>query len=358
MPVGLQESPFTRLRCAAMIALCTGFAILVGCDKLQMPQMAQPAANPVVPANTGVPAAMPTQPVKSIDPPAPPAKASAQEIVAAFLEKASKPGGVNDKDLIDVTELTEGLDSVTELRLSGAGITDAGIIRLNRFPKLVNLDLSASGVTEVGIAVLKDLPDLRTLGLGYSMIGDTAMKQVGALNELTELNLAKTAVSDLGVAELGKLNKLEVLDISEAAGITGTFFQNLKTNKKLRVLRAHHTVIRPEAIQFLVNCPIEELNLEATPMNDLAMVSINKLDTLKILNLGHCGITDDGIRKMVVMKDLETVSFRNNAGISSFLFNKLMRSKKLKSIDVSGTRIKEADVAKLNKILPECQIRF
>ncbi len=356
MPERNHEFPSSRLRSAAATALCLGIAILVGCDKLQIPQVGQPAAAPVVPAGGSPPTTTPASGIAAVDPPAPPATASAKDIVAAFLEKANKPGGVADQDLIAVTELTEGLDVVTELKLSGAGVTDVGVARLPKFPKLSTLDLSTTQITGPGIVVLKELPELRKLGLGHTLIDDKAMENVGELKGLQELNLSRTAVTDRGMAELGKLDDLEALDISESITITGTFFQNLKSNKKLKVLRAHHTILRGDAMKFLANCPIEELNLEATAMTDVGMLTIGKMNKLQILNLGHCNITDEGIKKMVVMKDLETVSFRNNNAVSNLLFAKLMKCKKLKYVDVTGTRINAADVAKLAKLLPECQV--
>lgn len=358
MPEVIQSNPRQGLRSVVALALCLEIASLVGCDKIQIPDLGQQPAAAPAPGVAGSPApqadtnpapAPVAQPVQS-------AKPAAKEVVAAFLEKASRPGAVNDQDVIAVTELTEGLDEVKELRLSGAGITDVAAACLSKFPNLTLLDLSGSQITNAAVPVIKLLPDLKVLGLGYTPVDDKGMVVVGEIKDLKELYLANTRVTDFGLSQLGNLEHLEVLDISQAGGITGSSFKQLKSSKSLRVIRAHHSGLRGEFMKFLSACPIEELNLEATGMSDEGMLTIGKMEKMQKLNLAFCNITDFGVKKMVVMKDLDTISVRNNAAISNLLFTKLMKSKKLKYVDATGTRISPTDAAKLMKLIPECRV--
>lgn len=346
-------------RSAVLVLLClVGGLVVAGCDKIQIPQMGQqPAATATTPAAGVAPAAQAAPDSTSV-----PANAAVQTgtpdpkaVVAAFLDKASKPGQIEDQDLLKVTELTSGLEEVKELRLTGDKITDAGVARLSKFPKLANLDLSTTRVTNDGIAVIKDMPELRSLGLGYTAIDDRSMGLVGQQTGLTELNLAKTSVTDFGLGELGDLENLEVLDIS-STGITGAGFDKFKKNKHLRVLRAQHSAIQNEALKYLTNCPIEELNLDVTGISDPGFIYVARMSKMQRLSVEFCGVSDLSINKMVVMKDLESISFRNNARVSSLLFNKLVKCKNLKSVNAAGTMITATDAAKLMKLLPGCKV--
>lgn len=359
MPAQRQNFVCCGSRTAVAVYLSMAFALVIaGCDKIQIPQMGQqPAAAPTTPVAGAAPAAQaaPNSTSATVDGPVQTGKPDPKAVVAAFLDKASKTGQIEDQDLLTVTELTEGLEEVKELRLAGDKITDAGVARLSKFPKLANLDLSTTRVTNDGIAVIKDMPELRSLGLAFTEINDKSMGLVGQQTGLKELNLAKTGVTDFGLSELGDLDNLEVLDIS-STGITGAGFEKFKKNKKLRVLRAQHSAIQNEALKYLTQCPIEELNLDVTGISDPGFIYVARMSKMKRLSVEFCGVSDLSVNKMVVMKDLETVSFRNNARVSSLLFNKLVKCKNLKSVNAAGTMITATDAAKLMKLLPNCKV--
>lgn len=358
MPQQRQNLLCCSSRPAVSVILGAALMVLVGCDKIQIPQMGQqPAAAPTTPAPGAAPAAQvaPNAPAAGVDGIAQTAKPDPKAVVAAFLEKANTLGAIEDQDLLKVTELTEGLEDVKELKLAGDKITDAGVARLSKFPKLANLDLSTTRVTNDGIAVIKDMPELRSLGLGHTAIDDRSMGLIGQQIALKELVLSKTSVSDFGLAQLADLENLEVLDISDTR-MTGSGFEKFRKNKHLRVLRCQHSAIQNEAYKYLANCPIEELNADVTGLNDTGFIFIAKMSKMQRLSAEFCGVTDLSVNKMVVMKDLESVSFRNNSGISAVLFNKLVKCKKLKSVNAVGTRINGTDVAKLAKLLPGCKV--
>lgn len=338
-------------RCMIFGAFCTAMLLLTGCDKIQIPQIGNEPAAPTVPA--GGPGTTPNTPTPSA--PATPAseapKATPKEIVAAFLEKARQTGGVGDKDLIEVTQLTEGLDVVTELRLTGAQVTNAGVATLSKFPKLSKVDLTSTLVNDDGLGVIRDMPELRSLDLSKTTVGDKGLDVVGDRVELQELVMTQTPITDDGLKQLSKLHQLEVLDLSETK-FSGLGLEHLRSNKKLRVFRAHHSTLNPEAMKFLMGCPIEELNLDAAGINDVGMQFIGKMTKLKKLNLAFCFVTNNGVAKMGYMKDLEAISVRNNPGISNLLFEKIKKCKKLKTVDIVGSGITVADAELLEKMIP------
>ena len=343
-------------RLAGPTILITAIVLLAaGCDKIQIPEVGQQAAPPpAAAASVPVQAAPPVAPVEPIRAAPPDPKA----VVTAFIKK-SKTDILLDRDLEEVTsaEGAEGFDEVQELNLGGAGITDLGVARLSKFPKLTKLELASSGVTNVGLEVIKDLPELRTLGLSRTKADDRIMATIASHPGIKELNISGTAVTDFGLNELEKLDDLEVLDISSTS-ITGSGFERFRGHKNLRAVIAQRSSLQNEALKFLINCPIEVLEIDLSGVTDLGMVHVGKMKKLKKLSMGFSNITDFGIHKLGVMKDLEWVNARNCAGISRLLFQKLMPSKNLKFVCVIGTAISATDCATLKKLKPGCQIDF
>ena len=340
-------------RLASPVALFALMGLLAaGCDKIQIPQMgdAQQAAPPA-------PVAAPPAPIAPVEMPiAEPAKPDHKAAVEAFLTKA-KTTGLTDADLLAITELegVEGLDQVSELRLSGVEITDAGVSRLGKFNKLARLDMSSSKVTNNGIQVIKDLPELESLKLTQTSADDRIMPVIAAHPGIKELVLSSTSLTDFGLNELEKMQELESLDIS-STGINGIGFEHFKGSKKFKSLIARKTGFQGEALKFLVNCPMEVLELDETAITDKSMKYVGRMKNLKRLSIGFTGITDYGINQLGVMKDLEYVNVRNDAKISNLLFKKLMTCKNLKYVCTNGTMISNADCAKLMKLIPGVEI--
>ena len=350
------EAVLARLA-SSLVLVLLGW-ISVGCDKVQLPQVGQqPAAAAGAAAGGATPADV-APAVQAPNPaalPAVDAKPDAKAIVAAFLQKVATPGEIEDADLIKVTQVTEGLEQIQELNLAGSKVTDVGAATLSKFPKLVKVRLSGAPVTNAGIKVVNDMPELRVLSLGHTRVDDQGMATLAAHKGLRELVINNISLTDLGLKELENLDELEVLDISGTM-IRGEGFIRFKGHKHLRVLHAQHTPLHNDALKYLANCPIEDLNVDVTSLSDVAMLSIGKMNKMQRLSMEFCSVTDAGINKMGLMKDLESISLRNNSGVSNLLFAKLQKCKNLKQVNVIGTRITASDVAKLVKLIPGVKV--
>lgn len=347
-----------RLTTWTLLSLLTG-VLTTGCDKIQIPevvQQAQPAPQPSAAASPP-PGNAPVQPAPATTP-MPAAPVDHKTVVAAFVKK-SKTQNLTDRDLIEVTEggAPGDFDEVKELRLAGAEITDAGAARLSKFSKLTTLEMGTTGVTNVGIEVVKDLPELTSLGLSHTRADDRIMSTIASNPSIKELRLAQTPITDFGLNELEKLKNLESLDINHTS-INGSGFEGFRGHKNLKTLIAHHSAIQNESLKFLVNCPIEVLELDQSGISDPGMVFIGRMKKLKKLSISFSSIGDAGVHKLGVMKDLEYVNVRNDPGISKLLFQKLMPCKNLKYVNVNGTLISATDCAKLRQLKPGCEVVF
>ncbi len=359
----------TNHHCTHPIALPTILIALLsllaaGCDKIQIPEVGQQAAPvaPPAPTTAGGPVAGQAAPVAQAPTPvpaAPAAKPDSKAVVDAFLAKA-KSSPLTDIDLMQITDIEglEHLEDVQELNLLGAGVTNTGVARLTKFPKLAKLDLSTGGVTNEGLKVIKDLPELRSLSLNHVLaVDDLTMSTIAANPGIKELYLDSTHITDVGLNELEKLENLEVLNISSTS-ITGAGFERFKGHKHLRSVIAQRSQLKDDALKYLLGSPIEVLEIDMSGVTDMGMVHIGKMKNLKRLSMGFSNISDFGIRKLGVMKNLEYVNARNCGGISNLLFEKLKTCKNLKYVCVTGTGVTPAACVIMKKLIPGCEIAY
>lgn len=341
---------------AVGLILAFGGLMLGGCDKVQIPGIGGPAAAPAAPAPVAASPAPAAQPAPQQPTLAPPTtmelpKKDGKTAVKSFLEKAKGVGNIEDADLLTVSEVTEGLEAVEKLELPGAKVTDKGIAVLSKFPRLTSVNITSTQVTNEGIKVFASMPLLEELALSGTKVTDVGVASISDHPSLKSVRLANTAITDESLAMLDKMANLEVLDISYTP-VTGAGFEKFRGNKKLRVLYAQHSGIQPGAFKFLKGAPIEDLNVDVTGTNDLAMLSIGTFKKLKNLKMEFCGgITDFGMAKLTGLKDLETLSVRNVESLTSRSLLPLKSCKKLKSLNIVGTRIPQSEAMGFRKII-------
>lgn len=113
---------------------------------------------------------------------------------------------LEDVDMADLAQL----DSLRELELGSAPLTDAALEPLRALQHLEHLGISCEAITEVGLAHLQHLPALRSLRL-WSLEGEAAFKAVAELPALESLDLCNAPVSDAGLAHLRRAPRLRHL---------------------------------------------------------------------------------------------------------------------------------------------------
>ena len=125
---------------------------------------------------------------------------------------------------------------VTELVLSGAQMTDAGLQPLLAMTNLRRLEMRMlRGVTAEGAAAISGLEKLKHLDLWQTKIGDEGLKHLQGLKNLETLDLTETGISDAGLASLSGLGKLKKLNIGWNR-ISDEGLKHLSGLTRLRVL--------------------------------------------------------------------------------------------------------------------------
>ena len=177
------------------------------------------------------------------------------------------------------------LKGVTQLRLAGASLTDAGFAHLENLAALEELTLeNVSGVTAAGVAHLTKLPKLRTLTV-FNAPGAGPLAGLTGAPALTKLTTI--GVDAKALAVVGRLPKLRALAV-QGVPVNSEELAALAPTSKLTLLE-----IRPA---------------QGKPITDAGARAIAQVKTLKTLYLAEAKLTDAGVAALGTMPNLELLS--------------------------------------------------
>lgn len=186
---------------------------------------------------------------------------------------------VTDDLLRDICELLD----LRELNLSGAEVTDGGLVHLKNLKKLEKLNLSGTGITDDGLSQLTDLTHLRVLALASTLVGDSGLMYLNSLEKLEDLDISATRVTDAGLKQMSSSSQLRSLTIR--SGMTDAGLAAVK--------------------KFLL---LEKLNVSRSKITDAGLINLAELETLRELNLWGCRkVTDAGVEKLSGLEELQTL---------------------------------------------------
>jgi Leucine-rich repeat (LRR) protein len=227
-----------------------------------------------------------------------------------------------------------GLTSLEELRLDGNNrIGDAALASLKDLTNLRDLYFHGARITDAGIASIARLTALETLTLGNSQVGDGAMATIANFTKLQTLDLQHTNITDVGMARLKGLTSLRWIALI-GTNVTSRGFANLAEMTAMTNVYANGTQI-----------------------DDGALDSMRRMSGLKTLYVPNTGITEAGLlRALPGFPELEWLSI-NALPATDNIIPTLLGLKKLKFIEMNGTRItaageaqlKAAGIARVNK---------
>jgi hypothetical protein len=225
--------------------------------------------------------------------------------------------------------------------------------QVNRFPTLESLNCSCANVSDLDVARLAALRNLRTLDLSLTQvswaipssltglnIGGTLLHDrttdliVEKLPQLRALGVNDTPITDAGLEDMVPMS-LETLDL----GMTGVTDAGLKHLGRMKELEA--------------------LMLYSTAVTDRGVGELAGLARLRHLNL-HVkgGIGREGLTVVCRMKELESVLVKLDAGVAEEALMGLAALPKLRKLHVTKPDLDAAQVARLQKAMPACEITW
>ena len=170
------------------------------------------------------------------------------------------------------------------------------------------------------------------------------------------LSVAGTRISDAGMKQISGMEKLTGLNVELCRDVTDRGFSHLGRSKKLSVLIAPGTSISRAGLEQLVSAPrLTALNLEVCDgVTDDCCESVGRMTGLRALVLKKTGfetdpITDDGLRQLSGLRNLELLSLYGNAVTNDGL-KQLSPMSSLSDLDLSLLPITDDAVAHLAKL--------
>ena len=165
---------------------------------------------------------------------------------------------------------------ITDLSLEGTAVSDKGLAKLGRLPKLEWLNLFQTGVGDEGLWALSKIRSLKMLPIGGTKVTDAGLKHAGAMLQLEYLGLRGNAVGDKGVAFLAGLENLKGLHLGETeVGDAGV--KHLSGMKRLEKLWLHDTKIGDGAVPALLELKgLKELHLQNTGITEAAAAGLRE----------------------------------------------------------------------------------
>jgi len=264
---------------------------------------------------------------------------------------------------------------VVAVNLRGSWINDAEMLQLTELPDLERLDLSHTRISDEGMLRLKSAPKIRDLNLYYSeWITDQGMTAIRNWKHLKRLNLRGTRISDGTLEIVSRMPGLEALDIAHTQ-FTENGLDHLITlinlkelamggggrrgNTGLAVLRMLPTLTHLDlsgARPTPPDMPNRAGAGQGIPEESLRAMA--ELKDLRVLKLGHSGISGPGLRILSTLEKVEKLGLEGCRRMDDNAIDGLVNWKSLKYLDLQDTQITAAGVEALRKARPDLTILY
>jgi hypothetical protein len=229
---------------------------------------------------------------------------------------------INDRDL-DMLWPMQGL----EVFVANDRITDTGLARLGRHPRLVELGLAGSQVTDRGLAFLHNYSGLQ------------------------RLDLSGTRVTDAGMVSLARL---PLKQLALGAGITQQGIQALAGMKTLEQLDISQTHVGDEGYSIIMAWPCLHTLFAGRPLTDKGLERLSHVGSLRRLDLTGAHITDKGVQALGHLKDLEELALSQTA-VGDAAIEAVVSLKALRFLEVSDTQVTDVGLQRLAS-MPSLQV--
>ena len=173
-----------------------------------------------------------------------------------------------------ILEYLKALDTMEEVWLQFARITDEFMLLLNRFSNITRLHLDQTKILDQGMSALRKMPQLEELNLASTRITDNGLFNISSLSNLTSLKLQECSnITDYGLESLTELRNVRKLNLIGLKRITDRTTQQIKHMTKLNDL-------------LLLNCPL---------LSDKGMEDLSEISSITRLAIGSNKISKHGL---------------------------------------------------------------
>lgn len=237
---------------------------------------------------------------------------------------------IDDKGLQYLETVNDS--SVTRLDVSDTFITDASMKYIGHFP-LVFLDLTRTEITDAGLREIGErCGELQNLRIGNTKVTAKGLHHLIQLKELETLVLHNDNLGDDAMTPLAQCKNLEKIDFEANKRITDSGLAKITTPK------------------------LKYLNIGDTAVTDDGLKALLKLPNLDNLHVGNSDlITNEGIKTLAKIPKLKRLTIRRSKVTDGGLLV-LLAAPNLVELSVPGLKVSESIRAKFANELPNCRI--
>ncbi len=258
---------------------------------------------------------------------------------------------------------------ITAIDLRASWVSDSDIANLSAIPTLTRLDLSETRITDHGLRELKNAPAIADLNLRYAeLITDEGISALKTWKHLKHLDLQGTKVTDSALQHLTGLTSLESLDLGYVL-VTDAGMEALTSLTSLKELSLGGDKLTDAGLQPLRQLPgLTVLELGGSQREDsgiwtvsFAAPGLEAIATLKDLHqlkLSRTLISASGLSRLKGLSRLDVLDLHDCRRIGDDSVAILAGMPSLRSIDLTGTKVTSAGLAKLHRAKPNCQIHL
>lgn len=150
------------------------------------------------------------------------------------------------------------------------------------------VDLAFRNFSDTDANMLSLLPDVTELDVTGTGLTDAALKPISEMSALQSLKLKGTSITDSGLQQIGKLKQLRILDVGQTQ-VTDEALRELTELKHLRYLVLNHTALTDRCIEFLKLLPgLRGVNLIGSSVTAEGILTLRKElpDCLVVFEVG------------------------------------------------------------------------
>jgi Leucine-rich repeat (LRR) protein len=237
-------------------------------------------------------------------------------------------------------------DELLRLDISGTRVDDSGLTTLaNRSPRLRYLWLRGAPVTDRGLEAVSRLHELHELDLAQTAVSNCGLMYLRSLKQLSMIDLSGTTVTVKGIQELRGLPLWELrLSNTNGVGSSWSIFPDL------RWLYISNSDINDKDLRGLGKLShLEKLVVRGTKITEIGIREIGKVDTLLMLDLAQCNISNQLLWSLADLPRLSSLSLRGT-GVTDGVHEPLSRFRNLEVLDLRDTQLTSRGFRELAKI--------
>lgn len=214
-----------------------------------------------------------------------------------------------------------------------------------------NAKLLPQNVTAHTLTTLKQVK--LDLG-GNENINDADLGLIKNFKNLAMIDLYMTSITDQAIEQVVDL-PLEVLVLSQSK-VGDATLASVGKIKTLRRLELFDTKITDAGLKYLVDLPLFRIDLSKTAVTDQGIAEIAKIKGLERLIVSETSISDAGLAAIGTIETLRELNVYNAGAITDVGLKHLHNLKALKALFLGESKFSPEGLSELRKALPNCEI--